>query len=115
MTHADSDSASRPEVGEPLDERGLKILADVAGYLAAGLGSEEVLIRVAGVLARGLGADHCHIWVRAANGTAYRAIVGEDRFDLREFHTTLLLSGNMPVALMRSEMLEHARVLARQN
>jgi len=77
MTHADSDSASRPEVGEPLDERGLKILADVAGYLAAGLGSEEVLIRVAGVLARGLGADHCHIWVRAANGTAYRAIVGE--------------------------------------
>jgi len=39
----------------------------------------------------------------------YRAIVGTDRFDLREFHTTLLLSGNMPVALMRSEMLEHAR------
>ena len=77
MTHTDSESTSRPEVGEPLNERGLRILADVAGYLAAGLGSEEVLTRVAGVLARGLGADHCRIWVRAADGTAYRAIVGE--------------------------------------
>ena len=45
----------------------------------------------------------------------YRAIMGADQFDLREFHTTLLLSGNMPVALMRAEMLDHARALAGQN
>ena len=68
MTQTDSESQSLPELGEPLDERGLRILADVAGYLAAGMGSEEVFTRVAGVLARGLGADHCRIWMRAADG-----------------------------------------------
>jgi hypothetical protein len=44
----------------------------------------------------------------------YREIVGADRFDLKEFHTTLLTAGNVPVALIRPEMLEHARALALQ-
>jgi hypothetical protein len=45
----------------------------------------------------------------------YRAIVGDDRFDFMEFHTTLMLAGNVPVALLRPELLEHARGLASQN
>ncbi len=64
-------------VREPLSEEGLRIIADVAGYLAAGLGSEDVLTRVAGVLARGLDSEECRVWVRTADGTGYRAIVGE--------------------------------------
>jgi two-component system NtrC family sensor kinase len=77
MTQLRDDRDAAPEVWEPLDKRGLRILADVAGYLAAGLGSEEVLTRVAGALTRGLEGDHCRIWVRAADGSSYRAIVGE--------------------------------------
>jgi hypothetical protein len=42
----------------------------------------------------------------------YRDIVGPDRFDLREFHTTLFSKGNVPVALLRPEILEHAHKLA---
>ena len=42
----------------------------------------------------------------------YRAIVGEENFDFKEFHTTLMLAGNVPVALLRPEILEHARALA---
>jgi len=45
----------------------------------------------------------------------YRAIVGADRFDLKEFHTALLLAGNVPVALIRPEILERARMLALEN
>jgi two-component system NtrC family sensor kinase len=77
MARSRSESDAAPEVREPLDERGLRILADVAGYMAAGLGSEEVLMRVAGALARGLEGDHCRIWVRAPDGSGFRAIVGE--------------------------------------
>ena len=76
MTQPSGDS-SAPEVREPLDERSLRILADVAGFLAAGLGSQEVLSRVAGVLASGLRSDYCRIWIRTADGTEYRALVGE--------------------------------------
>ena len=62
---------------ESLDARGLELLTEVAGYLAAGLGSEEVLSRIAGVLGRGLETDECRIWVRTADGASFRAIVGE--------------------------------------
>jgi uncharacterized protein (DUF885 family) len=45
----------------------------------------------------------------------YRDILGSDQFDSKEFNTTLLLKGNVPVALIRPEMLEHARSLAGKN
>jgi hypothetical protein len=45
----------------------------------------------------------------------YRAIVGEELFDFKDFHTTLMLAGNVPVALLRPEILEHARELAAQD
>jgi two-component system NtrC family sensor kinase len=70
-------SKAEEAVREPLSDAGLRIIADVAGYLAAGLGSEDVLTRVAGVLARGLDSEKCRVWVRTADGTGYRAIVGE--------------------------------------
>jgi two-component system NtrC family sensor kinase len=62
---------------EPIGEKGLRILADVATYLAAGLGAEDVLTRVAGALARGLETNMCRVWVRSADGARYRAIVAE--------------------------------------
>ena len=70
-------SKAEETVREPLSDAGLRILADVAGYLAAGLGTEDVLTRVAGVLARGLDSEECRVWVRTADGTGFRAIVGE--------------------------------------
>jgi len=70
-------SMAEDGVREPLSAEGLRIIADVAGYLAAGMGSEDVLTEVAGVLARGLDSDECRVWVRTAEGTGYRAIVGE--------------------------------------
>ena len=45
----------------------------------------------------------------------YRDILGPDQFDSKEFNTSLLLKGNVPVALIRPEMLEHARSLAGKN
>jgi hypothetical protein len=38
-----------------------------------------------------------------------------DNLDTKEFHTTLMLAGNVPVALLRPEILEHARELASQD
>ena len=64
------------ESRDPLDHRGLRILADVAGFLAAGLGADDVLGRVAGALSRGLGSE-CRVWVRTPAGTGFRALVGE--------------------------------------
>ncbi|NIM49700.1 MAG: PAS domain-containing protein [Gemmatimonadales bacterium] len=77
MARRDSEPRPGPAVREPLDERALRILADVTGYLAAGLGSEEVLTRVVGALARGLGTDECRVWVRTPDGSGFRAIVAE--------------------------------------
>jgi hypothetical protein len=45
----------------------------------------------------------------------YKAIVGAEAFDSKEFHTTLMLAGNVPVALIRPEILEHARALEHHN
>jgi len=45
----------------------------------------------------------------------YKTIVGADNFDSKEFNTTLMLAGNVPVALLRPEILEHAQALAASN
>ncbi len=68
---------SNVPTGRALDARGLEILSEVAQFLAAGLGSEEVLSRVAGALARGLETSVVRIWVRSTDGASFRAIVGE--------------------------------------
>lgn len=44
----------------------------------------------------------------------YKSIIGEDKFDIRDFHTNLILKGNVPIALLRLEMLELAREKAGQ-
>ena len=72
-----SAKAAGPVPSQPLDTHALELLAEVASYLAAGLGSEEVLGRVSGVLARGLQSERCLVWVRTADAARFRAIVGE--------------------------------------
>ncbi len=72
---ATSDDAAR----EPLSDRGIRILAEVAAYLSAGLGSEDVLAQVVGVLNRGLESDACRVWVRTPDAAGYRAVVAEGR------------------------------------
>ena len=62
-------------VRAPLGGRALRMLADVAGYLAAGLGSEGVLVAVVGALRRGLDSDLCRVWVRTPDGSGFRAFV----------------------------------------
>lgn len=68
--------SSSTQLARPLDHRGLRILAEVAGYMAAGLSADDVLERVAGALCRGLESEGCRIWVRAPDGSGFRAFVG---------------------------------------
>jgi two-component system NtrC family sensor kinase len=74
-THRETTPAS--PVREPLRHSGLRVLADVAAYLATGLGPEGVLVGVAGALQRGLHTDVCRVWVRTPDGSGFRAIVAE--------------------------------------
>ena len=60
-----------------LDQRSLRVLADVSTYLASGLGSEELLAGVAAALGRGLQSGECCVWIRTADGTGFRAVVGD--------------------------------------
>ncbi len=62
---------------EPLSDRGLRVLADVAAYLATGLGPEGVLVGVCGALQRGLQTDVARVWIRTPDGASFRAIVAE--------------------------------------
>lgn len=68
--HAASDAA-------PLDRRGLELLAEVAGYVAAGLGSEETLRRIAHVVTRRLDGGSCRIWTRTPDGSAFQPVLPE--------------------------------------
>ncbi|MGD2135457.1 MAG: ATP-binding protein [Gemmatimonadales bacterium] len=71
------DDRDQVTVREPLSDRALNTLADVAAYLAAGLGTEETLGEVAGALGRGLGSDGSRVWVRTPDGAGFRAIVAQ--------------------------------------
>jgi two-component system NtrC family sensor kinase len=53
----------------------LTALADVATYLQAGMGSDDVLSGVVGALSRDLDLDSCCIWVKDREATAFRPIV----------------------------------------
>ena len=55
----------------------IRILGDVTSHLARGGGSEESLVGVAGALCRGLRSEACWIWIRTADGTAYRPVCAE--------------------------------------
>src|SRR3989442_11208288 len=53
---------------------GLRVLADVAAILAAGLVTEDALARVIMVLRRGLELSDARIWLRRSGGTGYDPI-----------------------------------------
>jgi len=77
MADRDRSDMSEADVREPLTGRALQVLAEIAGYLSAGLGSEETLGQVAGALGRGLGGGNCRVWVRTPDGAGFRAIAPE--------------------------------------
>ncbi len=58
------------------DHPALRVLSDVASYLEAGIGNEEVFQGILGALERGLGARDCRIWVRTQDGSAFRSYTG---------------------------------------
>ncbi|MDH3571458.1 MAG: ATP-binding protein, partial [Gemmatimonadota bacterium] len=62
---------------EPLGAGSLRLLAEITGYLSAGLGSEGVLAAVASALGRGLSSESCRVWVRTPDGSHFRAIIAE--------------------------------------
>jgi two-component system NtrC family sensor kinase len=64
----------------------LEILAEVAGYLGAGIDSDEAKAAVAGALKRGLGLARCRLWIRTADGASFRPVPapGEPRPDVTE-------------------------------
>jgi two-component system NtrC family sensor kinase len=69
-----TDTASRPIASS--DHPALRVLSDVASYLEAGIGTEEVFHGILGALERGLGAHDCRVWVRTPDGSAFRAFTG---------------------------------------
>ena len=52
----------------------LAIVAEVAGYLAAGIDTDDIKAAVVGVVKRGLRLGACRLWLRTAEGSAFRAI-----------------------------------------
>ena len=54
---------------------GLSVLRDVAVYLEAGIGTDEVFHGIIAAVERGVGARDCRIWVRTPDGSAFRAFV----------------------------------------
>jgi two-component system NtrC family sensor kinase len=68
-------ASGAPGPREPLSERALRLVAEVSGYMARGMGPDDVVSGVAGVLTRGLGGGTCRVWVRTASADAFRAIV----------------------------------------
>jgi two-component system NtrC family sensor kinase len=75
-----TDTAPRPAAAEPVppskDHPALRVLADVASFLEAGIGTEDTFLAIMGALERGLDARDCRVWVRDLEGTAFRAVVG---------------------------------------
>jgi len=57
---------------------GLRVIADVADILAAGLVTEDALVRVVSVLRRGLAVTEARLWLRRPEGTGYRAIPAQN-------------------------------------
>ncbi len=58
----------------PVPDLGLEVLAEVAGYLATGIDSDEAKASVAGALKRGLKLAQCRLWIRTPDGSSYRAV-----------------------------------------
>ena len=58
----------------PVPDAGLDILAEVAGYLATGMDSDEAKASVMGALKRGLKLARCRLWIRGREGSSYRAV-----------------------------------------
>src|SRR5947207_8519651 len=78
MTDLARPSGSRiSDAGLPgIDHPALRVLSDVASYLEAGIGTEEVFQGIVGALERGLGARDCRVWVRTPDGADFRAVGG---------------------------------------
>ena len=55
MTGGSVTASGAPGSREPLSERALRLVAEVSGYMARGMGPDDVVSGVAGVLSRGLG------------------------------------------------------------
>jgi len=52
----------------------LGVLADVASYLEADIGTEDVFLGILEALRRGLDARPCRIWMRTPDGSGFRSI-----------------------------------------
>ncbi len=67
--------ASPPDpVTAPFPDSALEVLAEIAGYLATGIDSDEAKASVAGALKRGLKLARCRLWVRTPDGASFRAV-----------------------------------------
>jgi two-component system NtrC family sensor kinase len=61
-----------PTPARPDDALG--VLVEVAGYLAAGIETDEAKASVVGAVKRGLRLERCRLWLRSAEGSAFRSI-----------------------------------------
>src|SRR2546430_3819882 len=77
-----SDVCSSDLVAPSLDTEhpGIRVIAEVASVLQAGLGSGEVLHGVVSALRRGLNLRRCRLWLRSPDGTRFTPVTtsGDD-------------------------------------
>src|SRR5438309_3263604 len=69
-----NDAARDAALASSGERPALRLLADVAAYIEAGIGTEDLFRGIAGVLERGLGARDCRVWVRTPDGSGFWAV-----------------------------------------
>lgn len=127
-----SESKPPSSAGARAAPSALTTLADVATFLQAGIGSEEVLSGVVGALRRDLDLEDCCIWLKDQTGTGYRPIVaagtevpGDARLEAvsawmedqslwdraGDLHVRLpLFSGSEPIGLLEATIRDEALI-----
>src|SRR5256885_4852597 len=60
---------------------GIRVIAEVASVLQAGLASGEALHGVVSALRRGLNLRRCRLWLRTPDGTRYAPVTTGDDVD----------------------------------
>src|SRR5207302_187775 len=72
-----------PMAGPSLDTEhpGIRVIAEVASVLQAGLASGEALHGVVSALRRGLNLHRCRLWLRTPDGTRYAPVTTGDDVD----------------------------------
>src|SRR5437870_8391725 len=87
---------------------GIRVIAEVASVLQAGLASGEALHGVVSALRRGLNLRRCRLWLRTPDGTRFTPVTTPgDEAERSEEHTSELQSRGQLVCRLLLEKKKH--------